>query len=48
VIDLAQAAGQAAHHPWWRLAIFIPGSALVGGAAAVVRRIARDRGWFGR
>jgi len=47
VIDLAQAAGQAAHHPWWRLLVFIPVSALVGAGATFLRRIARGRGWFG-
>ena len=43
---LAQAAGQA-HHQWWRLAIFVPVSALIGAAVSFGRRIARGRGWFG-
>jgi len=47
-IELAQAAAQAGHHPWWRLAIFVPVSVLLGVGVTIGRRIVRDRGWFGR
>jgi len=44
----AQTVSGAHGRPWWRLFIFIPVSVLVGAGVAVGRRIARDRGWFGR
>ena len=43
MIDLAQAAAQAGHHPWWRLIVFVPASVLVGAGAALVRRMVRRR-----
>jgi len=41
------AAGSHGGRPWWRLAIFVPVSVLVGAGVVVGRRIARNRGWFG-
>lgn len=31
--------------PWWRLAIFVPLSALLGAGVVLGRRAARERGW---
>jgi hypothetical protein len=43
----APVAAQESGRPWWRLAIFVPVSLLLGGGVVVVRRTARGRGWFG-
>jgi hypothetical protein len=44
----AQGAVAAHGRPWWRLVIFVPAAALVGGGVVVGRRVARNRGWLDR
>lgn len=45
VVDEGAAEDDGDGRPWWRLAIFVPVSALLGVGVVLGRRAARERGW---
>lgn len=45
VVDEGEAEDDGDARPWWRLAIFVPVSALLGAGVVLGRRAARARGW---
>ena len=45
VVDESAAEDEGDARPWWRLAIFVPLSALLGAGVVLGRRAARERGW---